>query len=215
MVMISSVPPNGAPSGSLANAAPQAVVQAMGAANSGPTAHQLLQTAVIASSFVPSYAEQPKPPAAKTPSRPQNAAQPSSALAAQFLAQTPEADEEAVAIFNPRPQIEQSAGQEADTVEQWQGGQSQPAPDKLSVPIAPAALQGKTDIFVTSASFSQHAASGAALPADRPQEKQIALQQAIGGKKGGMVLTRGANAYALTDERNTSAFIRAYVEAVM
>ncbi len=217
MVLISSVPPAGAASGPLPNTVPQATVQAAGAAGVGPTAQQLLQTAVIASAMVPPYApEQPKQlkPTLRTPPQ----AQPSSALAAQLLAQTPELSEEALAVFTPRLLAAQPEGAEVDAVNAWQAPPAEVAAEEVPVPVA-AALPKPSNTNGQAITLSlQQAALPTAHTGDADvrnvREKPILLQQGIGGKKPGIAQARGSSAYALTLERNATLPNHARVEAV-
>lgn len=96
MSLITNLPPNGGV-GVLANVVPVAVAQANGAAGTSPTARLLLPTAVVAPSLVPAYSEKPK--TVSTLETKPVVRQPSSALAAQLLAQSAGLPPETLEVF--------------------------------------------------------------------------------------------------------------------
>ncbi len=220
MVSISSIAPAGITSGPLPNVQPQAVVQAAAAASASPAAQQLLPSAVVATTLVPQFlTDTPKPP---KPVLRQGTAAPSSALAAQFIAQTPEASDEQLAIFSPRlpapPQ--QAPRDEPEFLSQLRLARGDLPPETAAtaqnvaakaVAAAPAAPV-TTNIAVLSTAVSTAPVVKQAVPSERGS---VLSQQTVGGRKSSLTLTRGAAAYAVAELRNVSkVFVEPTVEAV-
>lgn len=109
MPIINSVAPGGVFSGPQPNVLPTAVAQANGAAGASPVGKLLLPNAVTSTVLVPNYNEAKQPPANRS-SLKLVTSQPSSSLAAQFIAQSPELSAENVALFTVRqqPQAQQA-----------------------------------------------------------------------------------------------------------
>ena len=99
MSFISTVPVNTG-GGPVNNALPVAVMQAMGAAGSNPTAKLLLPQAVTAALLVPGFNAEARP-LSKIPAR-MTTNQPVSALTAQLLAQTADNATETLETMTPR-----------------------------------------------------------------------------------------------------------------
>ena len=100
MTWINSVAPNGTASGPLPNTQAQALVTATAAASTSPTAKLLTQTAVVQAALVPSQGQEQRNN--KQPIRLASTPQPSSALAAQVIAQSPDISEDELAVFAER-----------------------------------------------------------------------------------------------------------------
>ncbi len=221
MVFISSIAPAGITSGPLPNVQPQALLQAAAAASASPTAQQLLPSAVVATTLVPQYVtDTPKPP---KPVLRQGVTPPSSALAAQFIAQTPEVSDEHLAIFSPRlsaatqkapheepeflTQLRLAHGDVPSAETSITTAQTVAAKAVVAAPAAPVI----TNIAVLSTAVSTAPVAKQAAPSERGN---VLTPQAVGGKKSGLTLSRGAAAYALTELRNVEGFTPASVEAV-
>lgn len=217
MVFISTVAPASA-NGLASNQQPLLAVQAAAAASASPTAQQLLPSAVVATAYVPPQKPKPdqkqaKAPAVRTPVTP--SASPSSALAAQLLAQDNAAADETVALFEPYGQ-----GVDADPEP---GGDA--APESFVTPRMgdQASAEGAVATprpggMVTTPRESLAALANALVPAGDTQAKAqiipFTVQQAVAGSKASLTLSRGAAAYAMTGERNDTTLTRAGIEAI-
>lgn len=224
MVFISNLPPAGGGNGMVTSVQPQAVLQAQNAQSASPTAQQILPQAVIASTAVPGYtSETPKPP--KPPLRQGSVPQqPSSLLAAQFMAQAPETEEHTFMIFQPRAQVDADApAPEPEYLTQLRQARGDVAPPpQTPASNTPAALAQNSQATATQATQNSavlaNAVSTAPLPraAIAPEQRYQTppVQQSIAGKKSSVALTRGAASYALTELRNAVGFVAPTVEAV-
>jgi len=204
MGLIHSVAPAGVASGPLPNALAQAVAQATGVAGSSPTAKLLLSQAVVPGAVIPAYTEAPKHP--KSLLRPTMA--PSTAFAAQFLAQTDAPSEEALAVFTP-PSPSAPAPKESEA---FLAGVRLMPPEGAKVPVAataPAAAQAHTMATQTIAS-----AWVSAAPTERPPVSQKNNSVVSLAPRTGFSAARGAQAYAHADAR-AGGFIQKHIEAVM
>ena len=204
MVFISSVAPasTAAPA---ANIQPQTVVQAAAAASASPTAQQLLPVAVVAATLVPRFeTKTPKPP--ETPKTPKTlSSTPSSALAAQLLAQSPEASEEEIALFTPRQAVDDGA--------QEQAAESFVSPRMPGEAAAqPQAKQAAVTTMLQS--FSSLATMAQTQERIKARVLQFTVQQAVAGKKESLTLTRGAAAYTATKGRPENMLTKVAVEAI-
>jgi hypothetical protein len=220
MVSLSSIPPAGIVSGPLPNVQPQAVVQAAAAASASPTAQQLLPTAVVATTLVPQYlTDTPKPP---KPVLRQAATSPSSALAAQFIAQTLEASDEQLAVFSPRvsPSPQQVPRDEPEFLSQLRLARGDLPPETAATAqnVAAKAASVATPVATTTTNVAMLSTAVSSAPVIKqavPSERgTIQSQQTVSGRKSSLTQTRGAAAYALAELRNVSGIVPANVEAV-
>ena len=214
MPLINSFSPNGAVGGPLPNSQPQALAIANGAAAASAAARLLLPSAVVQSAVVPAYAPEPRltKPVVRT-----GVAPASSALAAQFIAQTPEATDDELAIFARRepPASAQPSPQDApDTGDDFLAQLRQSYGSAPSAPPAPANPVAVARVAVAPANaLAANAANIPALATLTPKSMPTAearMQTFIaspGGKKAGIVQSRGSSAYALTANRGASTTV--------
>ena len=215
MPSIISMPPNGMVSGPLPNALPQAVAQAMGAAGAETVAQALLPQAVAASPSIPTYqadALRQLKLASKT-----NA--PSSALAAQFIAQTPQPSDEELAIFEPRatgaPPTSAPANQPpaffpaANDIPPELGG----AQGAGAAPALTLVANATTASATTMASLPGAAVATASAATWGVKTEPAALAAPTMGKKPVPVRGAAASAYQATHRRNEENLVQANAAA--
>lgn len=227
MVFISNLPPIGVGSGPVLNVQPLAVLQAQAAQSANPTAQQLLPSAVVATTLVPSYApETPKPPkpvlrSGATPTLP------SSPLAAQVIAQEPGASDEQLAVFNPRPNAatqQPPVPEEPEFLAQLRLARGDAPPAENTTNPTVQQLAAKVTAAATNTpTTTNHAALSTAIstaPALRPTSSETrsgttpVVQQSIAGRKSSLAQTYGAASYALTERRNSAPVADPQIEAV-
>ena len=211
MVFINSTAPAGISGGPTVNVLPQGLIEAQNAASASPTAQQLLPIAVVASAVIPAYLDTPKTP---KPVIRSGIDQPSSALAAQLIAQSPDISDDELALFAPRTTSQQSPVQNNQNP---QTPSLQLVVDKAAAEDVPQQAVAQAEATVAQAVRTQ-SAPGIAAPvttalalfeSGTPAVKPFVTQQAIGGKKANLVLTRGSSAYALTAARNETMLLAA------
>lgn len=191
---ISQVEVGGAPTAPRAHL-PQ--LSAAGVGDQSAIARQQLPSAVPAPALIAAYSTHITPPP-KQPAKP-TVAQPSSALAAQMLAQTPEADDSLLAVFEPRQPPPEPTNDNDAFISPLNLARPQTSPAKAeAVNAKPNLLKEESSLVAQSAANTVARSGTAALASSLPS---LWLHMSRGMN---LIQARGVMAYQLASLRMSS-----------